>query len=138
MSFKAPTLNLEPLTVAEIPFEGTVANGAYLTLVSGYIPFKYRVVRVKIFFTAAAASLVRVRFYVSRNSMNPTTGWPGDTNLFGRLSPTATFIGQSLIREAPANIEVQEEGTFLKMAAYNTSGAAYQVNGAIRIEEIKP
>ena len=137
MSFKAPKLDLKPTILAEIPFEGTVGAGAYLTLVSGYIPHKYRVIRAKMFFTAAAANLVRHRWYVSRNVNAPTTSWPGDTNLYGRLSPTATFIGQSLIRQVTTNIEVLEEGTYLKLATFNGLGAAYQANGSITIEEIK-
>jgi len=135
--FKAPKLDLKPTLLAEIPFEGAVAALGYLTLVSGYIPHKYRVIRAKMFFTAAAANLVRHRWYVGRNMNAPTADWPTDTNLYGRLSPTATFIGQSLIRQVTTNVEVLEEGTYLKLGTYNGTGAAYQANGAITIEEIK-
>ena len=136
MVFKAPKLKLEPTVLAEIPFEGAVPAGGYLTLVSGLIPHKYRVIRAKMFFTAAAANLVRHRWFVSRNRSAPTTGWPTDTNLYGRLSPTATFVGQSLIRQVTANIGVLEEGTYLKLATFNGLGVAYQANGSITIEEI--
>jgi len=135
--FKAPTLDLKPTLLAEIPFEGTVAAGGYLTLVSGYIPHKYRVIRAKMFFTNVAANLVRHRWYVSRTTMAPATEWPNDTNLYGRLSPTATFIGQSLIRQVTTNVEVLEEGTYLKLATFNGLGVAYQANGSITIEEIR-
>lgn len=135
--FKAPKLELKPTVRAEIPFEGSCAAGAYLTLVSGYIPHKYRVTRAKMFFPHMARNMVRHRWYVSRNINAPTGDWPGDTNLYGRLSPTATFIGQGLIREVPTNIEVLEEGTHLKLATFNGLGAAYPVNGSITIEEIK-
>lgn len=135
--FKAPTLDLKPTVLAEIPFEGAVAAGGYLTLVSGYIPHKYRVIKAKMFFTLAAANLVRHRWYVSRNMNAPTGDWPTDTNLYGRLSPTATFIGQSLIRQVTTNIEVLEEGTYLKLATFNGLGVAYQANASITIEEIK-
>ena len=136
MSFKAPKLDMRPTLQAEIPFEGLVAAGGYLTLVSGHIPFPYRVIRAKMFFTAAAANLVRHRWYVSRSIIAPAAEWPNDTNLYGRLSPTATFVGQSLIREVPSNIEVLEEGTYLKLATFNGTGAAYRANGSISIEEI--
>ena len=135
--FKAPKLELKPTLLAEIPFEGAVPTLSYRTLVSGYIPHKYRVIRAKMFFTAAAANLVRHRWYVGRSVDAPTTGWPRDMNLYGRLSPTATFVGQSLIRQVTANIEVHEEGTFLKFATYNGTAVAYQANGSITIEEIK-
>jgi len=135
--FKAPKLDLKPTLLAEIPFQGTVAAGAYLTLVSGYIPHKYRVIRAKMFFTAAAANLVRHRWAVSRNRNAPTTGFPVDRNLYGRLSPTATFVGQSLIRQVTTNIEILEEGTYLKFSTHNGTGAAYIANGSITIEEIQ-
>lgn len=135
--FRAPTLDLKPTMLAEIPFEGTVLAGGFLTLVSGYIPHRYRVIRAKMFFTAAAANLVRHRWYVSRNPSAPTGDWPTDTNLYGRLSPTATFIGQSLIRQVTTNVEVLEEGTYLKLGTFNGLGVPYQANGSITIEEIK-
>ena len=135
--FKAPKLELEPTLMAEIPFEGSVAAGGWLTLVSGYIPHRYRVIKAKMFFTHDARNLVMHRLFVSRSSIAPTTGWPTDTNLYGRLSPTATFIGQGIIRQVPANVEVLEEGTYLKLATFNGLGAAYMANGSITIEEIK-
>ncbi|GAI65735.1 unnamed protein product [marine sediment metagenome] len=134
--FKAPKLELKPTILAEIPFEGAVAGGGYLTLVSGYIPHRYRVIRAKMFFTAAAANLVQHRWYVSRDSTAPPAAWPMDTNLYGRLSPTATFVGLSLIRQVAANIEVLEEGTYLKFSTFNGLGVAYQANGSITIEEM--
>jgi len=136
--FKAPTLDLKPTILAEIPFEGAVLAGGYLTLVSGYIPYKYRVIRAKMFFTAAASNLVRHRWYVGRSPNAPTGDWPTDTNLYGRLSPTATFIGWSLVRQVTTNVEVLEEGTYIKFATLNGLGVAYQANGSITIEEIKP
>lgn len=136
MAFKAPKLKMSPILMAEIPFQGMVAAGAFLTLVSGYIPFRFRVVRVKMFFTLAAQNLVQHRWYVSRTRQAVTGGWPTDTNLYGRLSPTATFVGQSLIRQAQTNIEVFEKGTHLKMATFNGLGVPYMANGSITIEEI--
>ncbi len=134
--FKAPKMELEPTVLAEIPFEGLVAAGGYLTLVSGYIPYKYRVIRVKMFFTLVAANRVQHRWFVSRTRQAPTGDWPTDTNLYGRLSPTATFIGQSLIRQVQTNIEILEEGTHLKFATFNPLGVPYQANGSITVEEV--
>lgn len=138
MVFKARKLEMRPTLLAEIPFEGLVAAGAYLTLVSGYIPHKYRVIRAKMFFTLAAANLVEHRWFVSRTMNAPTGDWPTDTNLYSRLSPTGTFVGMSLIRQVSANIRVLDEGTYLKLGTFNGTGAAYRVNGSITIEEINP
>jgi hypothetical protein len=134
--FTPPKLNLKPTTRAEIPFHGSVAAGGYLTLVSGYIIFPFRVVKAKMEFLHDARQLVEYRWYVSRDTNTPTTGWPTDTNLYGRLSPNAGFRGQGVMREVPQNIEVHEEGTYLKMSVYNGLGLAYYANGSITIEEI--
>jgi len=123
--------------MAEIPFSGTVAAGGYLTLVTSKIMYPYRVIRVKMFFPAAALNLVSHRWYVALNPTVSVTDWPADTNLFGRESPTATFIGSSLIRQVAANVEVREIGTYLKFSTLNGLGVAYVANGSITIEEIK-
>lgn len=135
--FKAPKYEPQPVRMAEIPFSGTVAAGAYLTLVTSKIMYPYRVIRVKMFFPAVAANLISHRWYVSPNPTTSITDWPADTNLFGRESPTATFIGSSLIRQVAANVEVREVGTYLKFSTLNGLGVAYTVNGSITIEEIK-
>lgn len=136
-SFTAPKLGLKSTVLAEIPFEGNVNAGAYLTLVSGRVPYRFRVLRAKMFFTAAAANLVQHRWFVSRNSNAEIGAWPADTNLYGQLSPTATFVGQSLIRQVETSVQVDEEGLYIKLATYNGSGAAYHVNGSITIQEIR-
>ena len=135
--FVAPKYEPQPVRMAEIPFNGTVLAGAYLTLVTSKIMYPYRVIGVKMFFPAAAANVIRHRWYVSPNPTVSVTDWPADTNLFGRESPTATFIGQSLIRQVAANVEVREIGTYIKFSTYNPSVPTYEANGAIKIEEIK-
>ena len=134
--FKAPKYEPPAKRLAEIPFSGTVAAGAYLTLVTSKIMYPYRVIRVKMFFPAVAANLVSHRWYVALNPVVSVTDWPADTNLFGRESPTATFIGQSLIRQVAANVKVEEIGTYLKFSTFNGLGVAYVANGSITIEEV--
>lgn len=134
--FKAPKYEPQPRRMVEIPFNGTVAAGAYLTLVTSKIMYKYRITMVKMFFTAVANNLVQHRWYVAGAPGVSVTDWPADTNIFARESPTATFIGSSLIRQVAANVEVREEGTYIKFSTFNGLGVAYTVNGSITIEEL--
>jgi len=134
--FKAPTYEPKAKRQVEIPFHISVPAGAYRTLVTSKIMYKYRVVRVKMFLLAAAASLVEHRWYVATNPTTSVTDWPADTLLHGRESPAAGFVGQSLVRQAEIGVDVREEGTYIKFSTLNGSGAAYVANGAITLEEL--
>jgi len=131
--FVVPRYEPRPIRTAEIPFYGPVGAGAYLTLVSGRLMYPYKIVRVKMFLPTVAANLVQHRWFVSGNSNTLTTDWPTDENIFGRESPTATFVGAGLIRQVTCDIRVDEIGTFLKFATYNGLGETYYANGAITI-----
>lgn len=120
----------------EIPFSISVPNLGYRTLVTSKLMYAYRVVRVKMFFLAAAASLVEHRWYVAGSPTTSTTDWPADTLLHGRESPAAGFVGQSLIRQCEIGVDVHDVGTYIKFSTYNGSGAAYVANGAITLEEL--
>lgn len=134
--FKAPKYEPQAKRLVEIPFSISVPTLAYRTLVTSRIMYKYRVVRVKMFFLASAASLVEHRWYVARSPTVSTTDWPADTLLHGRESPAAGFVGQSLVRQAEIGVDVMEEGTYIKFSTYNGTGAAYVANGAITLEEL--
>jgi hypothetical protein len=131
--FKIPRYEPKPIRTAEIPFNGLVGAGAYLTLISGRLMYPYKIVRVKMFFTAAAANLIQHRWFVAGSPAVSTTYWPTDENIFGRESPTATFIGTSLIRQVTCDVRVEDVGTYIKFATYNGLGVPYNANGAITI-----
>lgn len=134
MTTIVPRYEPRRIRTVEIPFYGRVLATSYLTLISGRLMHPYKIVRVKMFFTAVAANLVQHRWYVSGSSTVPTADWPTDENIFGRESPTATFVGSSLIRQVSCDIKVEDVGTYLKLGTYNGLGEPYYANGAITIE----
>lgn len=134
MSYKAPKMKLEPRRVAEIPFRGTIAAGAFDTLVSGRIGYPFRITQVKMIFTDDANNWIRHQWRVGRTRSQPATGPPSGTNIFGRESPTATFIGKAIIRVVPCNIEFPTGDRIIHFYTHNSGPYAYERNASCTIE----
>ncbi len=136
MVFKAPKFELKPRRVVEIPFRGTLAAGTMVTLNSGRITYPFRVTKVKMIFTDEANNQVIHSVHVLGNPYTSTTQAPTGDNLFGRESPTASFVGRSIIRVVPCNVEYPEGRRYIAFFTNNTSPYAYDFNGSVTIEEI--
>jgi hypothetical protein len=133
--FTAPKFNLLVKRLVEIPFTGTLAAGLHLTLVAGPIPYPFKIIQCKMIFTDIATSVIEHRWFTSRNSGAPATGPPSDENIFGRESPSAYFIGQSLIRIVNCNLAFDERNLYIKLHTYNPSVAVYILNCSIILQE---
>jgi len=120
----------------ELNFYGTLANGAYLSVIAGPISYKYRILQCKMIFTDDANNLVFHGWYIDRNPSVSVTGPPSGDNVFGRENPTQLFIGDNLIRVANCNVAVEETMTYIKLYTHNTCGANYTFNCAMTIQEL--
>jgi len=136
IKFKAPTFNLTAKRMVEIPFTGTITAGNNLTLVAGPISYPFRIIQCKMIFTAIAVSVIEHRWFTSHTVSAPTTGPPSDENIFGRESPSAYFVGESLIRIVNCNLEFKEPHLYIKLHTYNPSVATYILNCSIILQEI--
>lgn len=134
--FVVPKLELKVRRVAELTFRGTIAAGAWLTIVSGKITYPFSIVQAKMIFTDEANNWIEHRWYTSTNTNAPTTDFPADDNIFGRESPTTGFIGKAIIRVVNTSLEFPEGNLYIKLGTRNTGPYAYQVNGSIVIGEL--
>lgn len=132
--YKAPKFELKPRRVAEIPFRGPLAAGAHLTLLSGRIMYPFKVTQVKMIFTDEANNWIVHQWHVGRTESRPSTGPPSGENIFGRESPTASFVGKAIIRVVPCNIEFPEAGMFIQFYTFNTGPYAYEINASCTVE----
>ena len=89
------------------------------------------------FFPEEADNNVIHGWYVSRNRTVSTTGTPDGTNVFGRSTPTANFVGKAIVREAHSNLEFEETMLYVKFYTYNGNAYTYHAVGSITIEEIE-
>lgn len=136
LEFKAPTFAMKGKRTAEIPYQGSIGAGAFLTLLSGRITYKFRITKFKMIFDEVANNLVQHAWYISRNRNVSTTGPPSGDRLFAPESPTGIFVGRGIIRVVDTNIEVEEEGIFIKLYTYNGLGVAYPISASVTVEEL--
>ena len=132
--YKAPKFEMRPRRVAEIPFRGPIAAGGHNTLISGRIMYPFRITQVKMIFTDDANNWIIHQWKVNRSRSQPTTGPPAGINIFGRESPTASFVGKAIIRVVPCYIEYPEGDLIIHFYTHNTSPYAYERNASITIE----
>jgi len=134
--YVAPKFELLTKRTVEIPFTSIINTLTHLTLVSGMIPYPFRILQCKMIFTDDANNLVQHAWLTSGNISVSTTGLPSGDNIFGVESPTAVFIGKGIIRRVNTNIEFISPRLYIKLYTYNGLGYAYRINCSIIIQEL--
>lgn len=120
----------------EINFNGTLATGAFLSVVAGPITYRFRIIQVKMIFTDDANNLVEHGWFISSNAGVSTTGFPSGDNIFSVESPATLFVGKHIVRIANTNVKIDEINRYIKLYTHNTCGTVYAFNCAIVIQEL--
>lgn len=134
--FKAPKFELFEKRTEEIPFSGTIAAGAHLTMLSGSISYPFRVLQATMVFTNDADNNIRVYWLVSHEISTSTTAVPTGTYIFGRGSPTPYFVGKATVKRAYGNVKFEEAGLYIKCHVHNNGPYPYDFSGSITIQEV--
>ncbi len=134
--FVAPKPEMVTKRQVELEFSSNVGAGAYVTIVAGPIMYPYRILQAVMTFDQLANYNLQYRWFIGTNESAPTTGPPGDTNIFGRENPTAFFVGSGLIKRKNCDVEVREQKSYLKLNIYNGNNYAVYGVGSLLIQEI--
>lgn len=136
----APKLTVKGKHAVELSFVGRVGiaapTGPHWTIVSSRLMYPFRLTQVTMVFTDDALNLVRHYWLHSGEHSTSIASVPSGTNLFARESPTGYFIGRGIIKRLRCNIEVPEEGEFIKLHTHNTGTTPYDINCSALIEEL--
>ena len=134
--FRCPRFQVNDKRVFEVQFTGTLAAGAILTLVSNRIPFKFRVVQLKMFFSDEANFWIRHRWFVGSGVSAPTTAPPTDYDIIASESGEVEFTGKGIIRVSACDFVSPDAGMYLKLYTVSSSPYAYTINASALIEEL--
>jgi len=137
MSTEPPPLNLTTKRRFTIPLMGTVGAGPAvgLTVVAGPITFPFRVVGAEIVFRNDTANLLQIYLLIANNQNTSTGTPPPDRNLFSPNTPTAYFLGESLIKRVVCDSTSAEDEIYIKAHAVNGCAYPQMVNVTVEIEE---
>jgi len=134
--YKAPELVLSAKRMYELPFQAIVNAASQLTIVSGLITFKFKVIQVKMFFGNDHINNVWHYWLIGRNSGGSTTTVPPDDNMFGLMSPIALFVGHNEVITAYPDFSWTEERGYIKLHINNVNTYIVTVKAICRIEEL--
>lgn len=134
--FRAPIFKPVSKRVASIPFTGNVLAGVWSTLLSTRITYPFRILQIKMVFSSEANNLVQHWWHTSPSLITPVQGQLTADNVFGRESPTAFFVGKSIIRIVNCSLEYPEGNLFIVLQTFNGLAIPYRLNCEIVIEEM--
>ena len=133
MGYVIPTVKIVEDSIYIIQFSGVnLGAGAQLTRVSGQIGFKYRILKVKVFFDDTAVPDMRYYVYVGSTPGGSTMGLPEGTSIFSPLSPDSYIRGGFGKRECEPNLIVDSDRSYLKIHVQNND-ALFAVGYAAEI-----
>jgi hypothetical protein len=103
-----------------IQFGGlALGAGAQITGVSGGITFRYRIVKVKVFYLDNAVPDLRYYVLVGSTPGGSTTGLPEGDSIFSPYSTTLFLRGSQGMRECEPMLIVDSTRSFLKVHCWN-------------------
>ena|SRR3989304_758255 len=133
MSYVIPTVKIVEGPIYVIQFSGVgLAAGAQITLVSGQISFRYRILKVKVFFGDDAVPDMRYYPMVGFTPGGSTTGLPEGQSIFAPLSPQSFMRAGFGKRECEPNLIVDSDRSYLKIHVQNND-ALFAVGYAAEI-----
>lgn len=116
-----------------IQFGGlALAAGAQITGVSGGITFRYRILKVKVFFLDNAVPDLRYYVFMGSTPGGSTTGLPEGTSIFAPYSMTQMIRGSQGMRECEPMMIVDSTRSYLKVHCEN-AGAVFACDWAAEI-----
>ena len=117
-----------------INFAGTVDASANKTFASRRIGGPYIMRKVRANFDAAANSLVKYYFYISKDAEVPTATKPQGTNILSELGQEVYLAADDQVIEFAHEIIVAEGGTYIKLYVENGIAASMPIAAQVTIE----
>lgn len=117
-----------------LPFNGTVAAGGELTLVSNHLRIPYMVRSLHVSFALGTDRTVQIRFFRSPDDSTPGSGHPSGTELLLQYSRTPYLVGDDERKSFPHEFAVRESGSWLKVHAKNNDTFSHTVDCQIVID----
>lgn len=121
-----------------IPFHDTVAAFSEKTLVSKRIRFKYKRVRVRVHFVLNTNYTLKIKPIISGDQDAPTTGEPQGSNFLDQLGHVDYMVGDDEVKEAIYYLEVEQEGTWVKIYAKNEDSWPHTIDAVVHLTPIEP
>ena len=135
--FNTPEIQYPTKRQITIPLAQAVLNaGAQNTLVSSLIPFPFRIVQVKMFFSFTTNNLVRYYWLVSSSNDISTTGVPSGDNPFSGVGTLPYFVGEGIMRKEVCSYEDKAGRKYVKLHTLNGSLVAQPINASVVVQEL--
>jgi len=133
--YRAPKIEVLQKKAYEIPFVQTVGATSQLTLISSLIPFLFKVIIVKIYFSANHANAVGHYILIGRNNQGSTTGIPEGENVLGPYVPLSPLVGDNETIVLQPNYVWPELKGYVKVHVNNARPYTVQIKVLVTIQE---
>lgn len=117
-----------------IPFSGTVAAGARVTLTSKIIGFPYKTRRFRVSFPLNTSRTLRVSFHVCSDPSTPADGEPVGDNVFKPYGQVTYVVGDDEVKDYDLELRIKTSGTYIKVHGYNTDSFEHTIDACVFIE----
>ena len=120
-----------------IPFSGTVAAGARVTLCSKIIGFPYKTKRFRVSFPLNTNRTVDISFHICSDPSTPTTGEPVGDSVFKPHGQVSYVVGDDEQKDYDHELRIKTKGTYIKVHAYNTDSFSHTIDCCVWIERLR-
>ena len=124
--------------ITTISFFDFVAASSNKTLVSQRIGTPFRIKHIQASFAPGVERLMKLYFFVSPDSAQPTTKVPTGTNLLAQTGQARYLTGDDESKGFGLEVYFAERGYYVKVYAENTDTYAHTIDVQITIELEEP
>lgn len=119
-----------------ISFVGTVAAGSEKVLSSRILGFPYTIERLKASFALNQNRQVQIRFFLSMDKEQPSSGFPTGSNLLLFSSTQPYCVGDDDSKDFCISVKSEDWPTWLKVHATNSDGFDHDIDCQITIDTL--
>lgn len=120
-----------------IPFSGTVAAGARVTLCSKIVGFPYKTKRFRVSFPLNTNRTLLVSFHICSDPSTPTDAEPVGDNVFKPYGQVTYVVGDDEQKDYDHELRVATSGTFIKVHGVNADSFEHTIDCCVFIEREK-
>lgn len=118
-----------------VSFFGACQARSEKVLVTPRITYPYVVRKIHCRFALGCENKLKLRFYVSRDKDAPSSGPPNGYSMLREHGQVDFIVGDNDEKNLEHEVEVVEQGTWLKVYAENSDYFDHQVDVQMTIEE---
>lgn len=123
--------------IQTILFSGTCAALSEQTLVPPMIRFPFKIRRLRIKFALNTNATLRIKFFISPDPSDPSTGEPTGTNIFSARGQVDYIVGDDEWIDMEHEINNPTINTWLKMYGNNLDVFAHSMSAQVTIESME-